>query len=58
MFTDIYMFDKWPIKKDTVFMSTKLSIGFVNLKPIVPGHVLLMPMRHVKVLFAYHCYVG
>ncbi|EJU02704.1 HIT-like protein [Dacryopinax primogenitus] len=31
-----------------VFYHTKLSYGVVNLKPIVPGHVLVVPRRVVK----------
>ena len=30
-----------------VFAETLLSLGFVNLKPVVPGHVLFIPKRVV-----------
>ncbi|KZT51041.1 HIT-like protein [Calocera cornea HHB12733] len=30
-----------------VFLHTRLSYGLVNLKPIVPGHVLVVPRRVV-----------
>eukprot|EP00124_Ichthyophonus_hoferi_P001554 Ihof_evm3s84 gene=Ihof_evmTU3s84 len=30
-----------------VFLSTRLSLGIVNLKPLLPGHVLLIPRRVV-----------
>jgi bis(5'-adenosyl)-triphosphatase len=30
-----------------VFAETPLSLGFVNLKPVVPGHVLFVPRRVV-----------
>ncbi|KAJ3615533.1 hypothetical protein Zmor_016351 [Zophobas morio] len=33
---------------DEVFHSTRLSFAFVNLKPVVPGHVLVCPRRVVK----------
>lgn len=31
-----------------MFTTSRLSFGFVNLKPIVPGHVLVCPKRVVK----------
>lgn len=31
-----------------VFYRSKLSYGLVNLKPILPGHVLVCPLRHVE----------
>ena len=31
-----------------VFFTTKYTLGFVNLKPIVPGHVLLIPRRELR----------
>lgn len=31
-----------------MFLKTALSFAFVNLKPIVPGHVLVSPLRIVK----------
>ncbi|XP_050370680.1 bifunctional bis(5'-adenosyl)-triphosphatase/adenylylsulfatase FHIT-like [Argentina anserina] len=39
-----------PYKKDNreVFYSTNLSYALVNLRPIVPGHVLIIPRREVK----------
>eukprot|EP00922_Rhytidocystis_sp_ex-Travisia-forbesii_P018162 GHVS01027031.1.p1 GENE.GHVS01027031.1~~GHVS01027031.1.p1 ORF type:complete len:174 (+),score=28.12 GHVS01027031.1:162-683(+) len=43
----VYMFDKWPIREEIVFVKSPLCVAFVNLKPIVPGHVLIMPKRHV-----------
>ncbi|XP_046841187.1 bis(5'-adenosyl)-triphosphatase-like, partial [Xenia sp. Carnegie-2017] len=36
------------IKASVVFFRSKLSIGFVNIKPIVQGHVLLAPSRIVE----------
>jgi diadenosine tetraphosphate (Ap4A) HIT family hydrolase len=32
---------------DQVFYSTHLSYAFVNLKPLLPGHVLVSPIRSV-----------
>ncbi|PNW69919.1 hypothetical protein CHLRE_17g698266v5 [Chlamydomonas reinhardtii] len=43
-----YMFGPHPIPGSHVFALTPLSMGFVNLKPVVPGHVLVSPLRHVK----------
>ncbi|KAG2431368.1 hypothetical protein HYH02_013357 [Chlamydomonas schloesseri] len=43
-----YMFGPHPIPGSHVFALTPLSYGFVNLKPVVPGHVLVSPLRHVK----------
>mmetsp|Transcript_2187 Transcript_2187/g.4000 ORF Transcript_2187/g.4000 Transcript_2187/m.4000 type:complete len:211 (+) Transcript_2187:208-840(+) len=31
--------------RDQVFFASKHSLGIVNLKPIVPGHVLVIPKR-------------
>lgn len=45
------LFGPYPITEDQVFYSSQLSMGIVNLKPIVPGHVLVMPHR-VAVRFA------
>jgi len=33
------------IEVDQCFIQTELSLGLVNLKPIVPGHVLILPRR-------------
>lgn len=33
------------ISPDEVFLTSRLSFAFVNLKPIVPGHVLVAPCR-------------
>ncbi|KAL7308232.1 Dinucleoside triphosphate hydrolase [Mucor circinelloides] len=34
------------ITESQVFYKSKLSIGIVNLKPIAPGHVLVLPKRN------------
>ncbi|CAB09779.1 Bis(5''-nucleosyl)-tetraphosphatase [asymmetrical] [Schizosaccharomyces pombe] len=39
-------FSKFPVGSQ-VFYRTKLSAAFVNLKPILPGHVLVIPQRAV-----------
>ncbi len=37
------LFGPWPIASSEVFATSELSFAFVNLKPIVPGHVLVSP---------------
>jgi bis(5'-adenosyl)-triphosphatase len=37
--------DRIGISRETVFFATKLSIAFVNISPLVPGHVLVVPRR-------------
>ena len=41
------MFGPWPIDDGEIFAKTSLSFAFVNLKPIVPGHVLVSTKRVV-----------
>lgn len=43
-----YSFGPHPIPGSHVFALTPLSYAFVNLKPVVPGHVLVSPLRLVK----------
>uniref|UniRef100_A0A0N5BAD2 Nitrilase and fragile histidine triad fusion protein NitFhit n=1 Tax=Strongyloides papillosus TaxID=174720 RepID=A0A0N5BAD2_STREA len=43
-----YMFANIKIPKDHVFYKSKYTFAFVNLRPIVKGHVLICPIRHVK----------
>jgi len=43
-----YNFGPYKIRGDEVFYISKLSFAFVNLKPVVPGHVLISPLRVVK----------
>ncbi|EME28068.1 bis(5'-adenosyl)-triphosphatase [Galdieria sulphuraria] len=48
-FTGNFHFGPFLLKKSVeVFYVSKLSYGIVNLKPIVPGHVLVIPKRVVK----------
>lgn len=39
------LFGPWAIAPSQIFFETRLSYGLVNLKPIVPGHVLVIPKR-------------
>ena len=43
-----YRFGEHIIKSSVVFFRSKLSYGFVNRKPVVPGHVLVAPLRNVQ----------
>lgn len=45
--SESYMFGPWPIDDGEIFAKTSLSFAFVNLKPIVPGHVLVSTKRVV-----------
>ncbi|XP_033999902.1 bis(5'-adenosyl)-triphosphatase-like isoform X2 [Trematomus bernacchii] len=36
------------IKASAVFLQTELSFAMVNRKPVVPGHVLVCPLRPVE----------
>ncbi|KAG9483915.1 bis(5'-adenosyl)-triphosphatase [Eleutherodactylus coqui] len=41
-------FGKHLIKPAVTFLRTELSFALVNRKPVVPGHVLVCPIRLVK----------
>jgi bis(5'-adenosyl)-triphosphatase len=41
------LFWKFPIDSRSVFHTTELSFAFTNLKPVIPGHVLVSPIRVV-----------
>lgn len=43
-----YKFGPYKIDSSEVFFSTKFSYALVNLRPLVPGHVLVCPRREVK----------
>ncbi|XP_057872121.2 bifunctional bis(5'-adenosyl)-triphosphatase/adenylylsulfatase FHIT isoform X1 [Cryptomeria japonica] len=45
---DSYDFGPYKIDKSEVFYTTELSFALVNLRPVVPGHVLVCPKRMVK----------
>ncbi|KAI8913078.1 HIT-like domain-containing protein [Powellomyces hirtus] len=42
-----FQFGPWKIAASEIFYISKLSLGLVNYKPIVPGHVLVLPRRVV-----------
>ena len=51
--TMVYRFGKFLIPPTSIFCtSTFGSAAFVNLRPLVPGHVLVMPQRIVPTLAA------
>ncbi|KAG5275251.1 hypothetical protein AALO_G00145290 [Alosa alosa] len=41
-------FGQHVIKASAVFLQTELSFALVNRKPVVPGHVLVCPLRPVE----------
>ncbi|KAJ7964351.1 bis(5'-adenosyl)-triphosphatase [Quillaja saponaria] len=43
-----YAFGPYKIHESEVFYTTNLSFAMVNLRPVVPGHVLICPKREVK----------
>jgi len=43
-----WKFANFHIPSLQIFFSKKHVVGFVNLKPAVPGHVLVSPRRHVQ----------
>ncbi|XP_006355760.1 bis(5'-adenosyl)-triphosphatase [Solanum tuberosum] len=43
-----YMFGPYKIDKKEVFYSTDFSYALVNLRPLLPGHVLVCPRREVQ----------
>jgi len=45
MSLDSHAFGPHRIRQSEVFAETALSLAFVNLKPVVPGHVLFIPRR-------------
>ncbi|XP_024634279.1 bifunctional bis(5'-adenosyl)-triphosphatase/adenylylsulfatase FHIT [Medicago truncatula] len=48
MAVEYYDFGPYKIHHSSVFHTTDLSFAFVNLRPAVPGHVLICPKREVK----------
>ncbi|XP_039010756.1 bifunctional bis(5'-adenosyl)-triphosphatase/adenylylsulfatase FHIT-like [Hibiscus syriacus] len=48
MSMEFYTFGPYKIDPKEVFYSTPLSYAMVNLRPVVPGHVLVCPRREVK----------
>ncbi|XP_072845425.2 bis(5'-adenosyl)-triphosphatase isoform X1 [Pogona vitticeps] len=43
-----FRFGQHLIKPSIVFLKTELSFALVNRKPVVPGHVLVCPLRPVE----------
>lgn len=43
-----FFFGPWKINASEIFFTSKYSFGLINLKPVVPGHVLIIPRRVVK----------
>ena len=41
----IYKFGQHDLKEAQIFFTTKYSLATVNLKPVVPGHCLVLPRR-------------
>ncbi|OMO80861.1 Histidine triad (HIT) protein [Corchorus capsularis] len=54
MSTESYKFGPYPIDPKEVFYSTPLSYALVNLRPVVPGHILF---DHGFILFFELCLV-
>ena len=42
---DGFVFGRFPIKSEHIFYATPSTVAFVNLRPLVPGHVLVTPRR-------------
>jgi bis(5'-adenosyl)-triphosphatase len=40
-----FSFGPWTIPASEIFYNSKLSFGLTNLKPVVPGHVLVISRR-------------
>ncbi|KFM61267.1 Nitrilase and fragile histidine triad fusion protein NitFhit, partial [Stegodyphus mimosarum] len=45
---EMYMFGSINLAPEQIFYKTKYSMAFVNKKPVLPGHVLVAPLRRVK----------
>ncbi|XP_074335506.1 bifunctional bis(5'-adenosyl)-triphosphatase/adenylylsulfatase FHIT isoform X2 [Apium graveolens] len=48
MEADKFTFGSYKIDNKEVFYSSNLSYAMVNLRPLLPGHVLVCPRREVK----------
>ncbi|XP_019420000.1 PREDICTED: bifunctional bis(5'-adenosyl)-triphosphatase/adenylylsulfatase FHIT-like isoform X1 [Lupinus angustifolius] len=48
MAAEYYDFGPYKIHHSSVFYTTDLSFAFVNLRPAMPGHVLICPKREAK----------
>ena len=47
---DVFNFGPAKVRGAAVFRQSALSLAFVNKKPVVPGHVLIVPRRGVAKL--------
>lgn len=45
--TTPFVFEKWEVPANTIFLESELSVGFINYKTFRPGHVLVSPKRIV-----------
>ncbi|XP_026418732.1 bifunctional bis(5'-adenosyl)-triphosphatase/adenylylsulfatase FHIT-like [Papaver somniferum] len=45
---EYYMFGPYKVYHKEVFHTTQLTFAMVNLRPLLPGHVLICPKRVVK----------
>ncbi|KAK6480695.1 bis(5'-adenosyl)-triphosphatase-like [Huso huso] len=43
-----FRFGQHVVKASAVFLQSELSFALVNRKPVVPGHVLVCPLRSVE----------
>ncbi|KAG6553709.1 hypothetical protein Mapa_004624 [Marchantia paleacea] len=58
--TENYMFGQWKIDSKEVFLVTEHCYAFVNLRPVVPGHILtstiiLLFLYNVKIALDHAC---
>eukprot|EP00004_Rigifila_ramosa_P020207 TRINITY_DN5231_c0_g1_i2.p1 TRINITY_DN5231_c0_g1~~TRINITY_DN5231_c0_g1_i2.p1 ORF type:complete len:124 (+),score=20.94 TRINITY_DN5231_c0_g1_i2:74-445(+) len=44
----MFSFGRISIPASQIFFRSRLSVGFVNIKPVLPGHVLVSPLRLVE----------
>ena len=44
----MYKFSKIALDSRQIFFRSEFSLGLVNLKPLIPGHVLVIPIRSVQ----------
>lgn len=42
-----FLFGPWKINPTEIFFKSKLSLALVNFKPVITGHVLIIPERVV-----------
>lgn len=40
-----FMFEKYPVDRQTIFYETELCVAFTNIRCVVPGHVLIATKR-------------